>query len=137
MRGFMVAIFAMGVLRFVLTVSGIPDSTVKYFSMTAVVSAGILFFAAATQTHKERLIASYLLILPYMIVEVAALSYTWISGRQTIFHTHEYSLGFSLPIHTIGHFIGGLTWEPVGVFLLMEVLWVMVWCIRRVIPAAT
>lgn len=131
MRVFIAAIVAMGGLRFYLTVSGYPDSFVKFFSMTAVISAGILFFAFRTQTHKERFIASYLLIIPYMIVEVAALSYTWISGRRTIFQTHEYSLGFSIGKHTVGHFIGGLTWEPLSAFLLMEILWGIGWLIRR------
>ena len=131
MRAFIAAILAMGGLRFYLTVSGYPDSFVKWFSMTAVISAGILFFAFRTQTHKERFIASYLLIIPYMIVEVAALSYTWISGRHTIFQTDEYSLGFPIAEHTVGHFIGGLTWEPWSVFLLMEILWGIGWLIRR------
>src|SRR5262249_14512389 len=131
MRGFMLATVAMGVLRFVLIVSGIPDSVVKFFSMTAVIFAGILFFSVATQTHKERFIASYLLILPYMVVEVAVLGYTWISGRRTIFHSEEYSRGFPIAIHTVGHFIGGLTWEPWIVFLLMEIVWGIGWAVRR------
>ena len=86
MKAFIAAIFAMGVIRFVLTVSGLPDSFVKYFSMTVLWVAGALYFALATETHKERLRAAYLLTLPYMIIEVAALGYTWASGRQTIFH---------------------------------------------------
>jgi len=123
MRAFMLAVFLMGVIRFALTLAGIPDSTVKYFSMTALIIADILFFSVRTQTHKERFIAAYLLIFPYMIVEVAALSYTCLSGRHTIFQTDHYSFGFPIGIHTLRHFIGGLTWEPWGVFLLMEVLW--------------
>jgi hypothetical protein len=123
MRVFMAAIFVMGVLRFVLTVSGQPNSLVKYFSMTAIILAGTIYFALATNTHKDRLKAAYLLILPYMIVEVAALGYTWATGRQTIFHAEEYSLGAPLSYHTIGHLVGGLTWEPLFVFLCMEVIW--------------
>jgi hypothetical protein len=133
-RGFMLAILGMGVLRFILTISGLPDSTVKYFSMTAIIIAGMLFFSAATNAHKERFIVSYLLIFPYLIVEVAALGYTWMSGRQTIFHSHDYSLGFSIGAHTLGHLVGGLTWEPWSVFLMMEILWGIGWLIRRAIP---
>jgi len=131
MRGFILAILMMGVIRFVLTVSGTPDSTVKFFSMTAVVTAGLVYFSATTRTHKERFFAAYLLVFPYMIVEVAALSYTWISGQRTIFQADEYNFGYSIGPHTLGHFIGGLTWEPLGVFLLMEILWSLLWLIRR------
>ena len=119
----MAVIAGVGILRFVLTVAGIPDNLVKYCSMTAVIMAGVLYFAVATNTHKERLYASFFLILPYMIVEVLALGYTWASGRPTIFHSADYSLGFPLATHMAGHLVGGLTWEPLFVFLLMELVW--------------
>ncbi len=62
--------------------------------------------------------------MPYMTIEVLALSYTWAAGRATIFHAPEYSLGMSIGLHTFGHLLGGLTWEPLSVFLLMELIWV-------------
>jgi hypothetical protein len=123
MKGFIATIFALGIIRFVLTVAGLPDGFVKFFSMTVAIMAGTLYFAIATDTHKERLKASYLLVIPYMIIEVAALGYTWASGRQTIFHSHDYSFGMPIGTHTIGHLVGGLTWEPLSVFLLMEIVW--------------
>ena len=83
MKTAIIAIAAMGVIRFTLDQSGVSHDIVKYFSMTAVIIAGTLYFAITTSTHKERLKASYFLILPYLIVEVAALGYTRASGRQT------------------------------------------------------
>lgn len=121
-RWFIALIFVTGIARFVLSIAGLPNSTVKYVSMTAVIAAGAVFFAFVLRTHRERLYAAYLLILPYMIIEVAALSYTWASGRPTIFHTPEYSLGSSIGMHTIGHLVGGLTWEPLFPFLIMEII---------------
>jgi len=123
MKAFIAAIFAMGVIRFILTVSGLPDGMVKYFSMTVIWFAGALYFALTTDTHKERLRAAYLLTLPYMVIEVAALGYTWASGHRTIFHANEYSLGTTIGVHTLGHLVGGLTWEPLFVFLVMEIVW--------------
>jgi hypothetical protein len=123
MKGFIAAIAAMGVIRFVLNISGVPNGVVKYFSMTAVMILGSIYFAISTTTHKERLKAAYFLVLPYMTVEVLALGYTWASGRQTIFHAAEYSMGFSIAQHTIGHLVGGLTWEPLFGFLMMEIIW--------------
>jgi hypothetical protein len=122
-RGFIAAIFLIGLLRFVLTIAGFSDAFVKYFSMSAVLTVGTVYFAFFTKTHKERLKAAYLLIFPYMVVEVAALGYTWLSGRKTIFHSPEYSFGTPLAVHTVGHLVGGLTWEPLGAFLIMEILW--------------
>jgi hypothetical protein len=123
MRGFIAAVFLMGLLRFILTTAGLPDSIVKFFSMSVVLLAGMIYFALNTRTHAERVKAAYLLFFPYMVVEVAALAYTWGTGRQTIFHAADYSFGTSIEAHTIGHLIGGLTWEPLGAFVIMEVIW--------------
>ena len=123
MKVFIVAIAVMGVVRFILDASGLPKDVVKYFSMTAIMIIGSLYFAIATATHKERLKASYLLIMPYMTVEVIALGYTWATGHQTIFHAAEYSMGTSIGVHTLGHLIGGFTWEPLIGFVAMELVW--------------
>jgi hypothetical protein len=40
-------------------------------------------------------------------------------------------MGFSIAQHTIGHFVGGLTWEPLFVFVLMEIIWLLYAGVRR------
>lgn len=125
MRASIVAIAAMGMVRFTLDAEGVAREIVKYFSMTAVMIAASIYFAIAITTHKERLKAAYLLVMPYMTVEVLALSYSWATGHQTIFSAAEYSFGYSIGLHTIGHLIGGLTWEPLFGFLIMELIWVV------------
>ncbi len=129
-RRFVGAVFLMGVLRFVLTTAALPDAFVKFFSMTVILFAGILYFALRTESHKERLKAAYLLLFPYMVVEVAALGYTWATGRQTIFHSPDYSFGMPIATHTLGHLAGGLTWEPLGAFAMMEILWLIARTVR-------
>ena len=123
MKYFIAAIAAMGMIRFVLTMMGLSDGIVKYFSMSVIMLVGLLYFAIAATTHKERLKAAYLLVLPYMIIEVSALGFTWATGHKTIFHAAEYSFGTSIGVHTIGHLIGGPTWEPLGIFVVMEIVW--------------
>jgi len=130
-RFFAAAIIVMGIIRFILTLSGLPDSTVKYFSMTAIIIVGTFYFALTTASHKDRLKASYILLIPYMLVEVTALGYAWTSGRPSIFHAKDYSLGTTLPVHTIGHFVGGLTWEPLSTFVVMELIWLVAAGVRR------
>ena len=125
MKVFIAAIATMGIIRFVLNMSGLPNTVVRYFSMTAIMIVGSIYFAIAAATHKERLKAAYLLVMPYMVIEVLALGFTWASGRPTIFHAAEYSLGTSIAVHTIGHFIGGLTWEPFFFFVVMEIIWLL------------
>jgi hypothetical protein len=122
MKLFIAAIVLVGLIRFALTVSDVPDDLVRFASMTAVIAAGTLYFGVVSPTRIARLKNAYWLILPYMIVEVTALGYTWASGRQTIFHAPQYSFGTGLALHTFGHLIGGLTWEPLMLFVLMEVI---------------
>ena len=133
----MAAIAVMGVIRFVLTIAGLSNAAVKFASMTVIMIAGTLYFGVVSLTHKERIKAAYLLVLPYMIIEVAALGYTWATGRQTIFHAQEYSFGMGVGAHTIGHLVGGLTWEPLFLFLVMEIIWLFYSGGRRVLHASS
>ena len=116
---FMAAVVLVGVVRFILTAAGAPDGLTKYASMTVVTLAGCVYFGAVSQSWKELLPVSYLLILPYMAVEVAGIGYQWVTGKTTIFHAPEYSLGFDLDLHFWGHVVGGLTWEPFSLFVAM------------------
>jgi hypothetical protein len=122
MKKVMAAILIVGAIRFALSVAGAPNSVVKYVSMTAVILAAAIYFSFARETWRERMKAAYFLILPYMVVEVFALGFDWATGIRTIFHTPEYSFRMSLPVHFFGHLIGGLTWEPLSLFVLMQVL---------------
>lgn len=120
--GFMTAILLVGVVRFGLTVSGTPDGITKYSSMTVVILAGCLYFGAASRSWKQLLAVSYLLILPYMAVELAGIGYTWATGRTTIFHVPQYAFGLDVDLHFWGHLVGGLTWEPLTLFVVMLVV---------------
>jgi hypothetical protein len=135
MKLFIAAIAVMGVIRFALTMAGLPNDVVKFASMTVIMMAGMLYFAVVSATHKERLKAAYWLVLPYMIIEVAALGFIWITGHQTIFHAQEYSFGMGIAAHTIGHLVGGLTWEPLSMFVVMEIVWFIYSGGRRLLHA--
>ena len=119
---FIAAIVVVGAIRFALSVSGAPDAIVKYVSMTAVITVGMVYFALTCKTWKERMKAAYLLILPYMLVEGVALAYTVVTRKPTIFHAPEYSFRTTPGVHLIGHLVGGVTWEPLSVFVVMQVI---------------
>jgi hypothetical protein len=122
MKFFIPAILVVGFTRFALSIAGFPNSLVKYCSMTALIAVGTIYFAVTQSVRRDRLKAAYLLILPYMVVEVSVLAYTWATGRQTIFHAPEYSFGTGIVLHTLGHLLGGITWEPLITFVLMEII---------------
>jgi arylsulfatase A-like enzyme len=117
--GFAAAVALMGALRFALTVGGARDGVTEWASMTAVTIVGCLYFGARRLPWRELVKASYVLIVPYMLVELAVLGYTWRTGRATIFHTPEHSFGMPVHLHFWGHLVGGLTWEPLTLFLIM------------------
>jgi hypothetical protein len=120
--GFMASIVLVGLVRLGLTVSGTPDEISKYSSMTVVILAGCLYFGAANLSWKELVKVSYLLILPYMAVELGGIGYTWATGKTTIFHVPEYSFEMPVDLHFWGHLVGGLTWEPLSLFIVMLIV---------------
>lgn len=135
-KWFMAFILLTGIARFALTVFGLPNTAIRFASMSVVIAIGAVYFAINSSTHMDRLKDAYLLILPYMSVEVAALLYTWWSGRPTIFHAAEYSFGTSIGQHTLGHLAGGLTWEPLILFLFMEIVWAVATFARQRLGAS-
>ncbi len=116
------AIIATGALRFALTVWGVSDDITKYASMTVIILGAALYYGLRAASYRELLRISYALLIPYMLVEIAAIGYTWSTGRRTIFHAPQYSFGTPIHLHFWGHAAGGLTWEPLSVFMLMAIL---------------
>jgi hypothetical protein len=119
---FVGAIVLVGAIRLGLTLAGASNAATKFASMSAVIFVACIYFGKKPQSFRERVVVSYLLILPYMLVEVIGLGYTWASGRTTIFHAPEYSFGTSIDQHFWGHIVGGLTWEPVFLLLIMLIV---------------
>ncbi len=116
------AIIAIGALRFALTVRGVSDDITKYASMTVIILGAALYYGFRAASYRELLWISYALLIPYMLVEIAGIGYAWCTGRSTIFHAPQYSFGTPIHLHFWGHAVGGLTWEPLSVFLLMAIL---------------
>jgi hypothetical protein len=120
--GFMMATLVVGLIRFGLTISGAADDIAKYSSMTVIILAGCLYFGVQNLAWRDLAWASYCLILPYVTVELGAIGYTWATGKATIFHSHQYSFGLPVGLHFWGHLVGGLTWEPLSIFVVMLIV---------------
>lgn len=117
--GFMGAILLVGLVRFGLTVSGVPDEITRYGSMTVVILVGCVYFGAAGLSWKDLAAISYLLILPYIAVELGGIGYTWATGKTTIFHVPQYSFEMPVNVHFWVHLVAGLTWQPLALFVAM------------------
>jgi hypothetical protein len=74
--GFAAAIVMVGAIRFALSLSGVPDKIATYSSMTLVITVGWIYFAIVCPKWKDRLIAAYVLFVPYTLVEIVTLGYT-------------------------------------------------------------
>lgn len=112
-------IIAVGCIRAVLTLNGVPNDLTRLASMTVVILAASVYFSGRPTRPRERLLISYGLIAPYMLIEAIGLGYSWRTGTDTIFQTWPYNLGTPVHVHFWGHVVGGLTWEPLLVYGLI------------------
>jgi hypothetical protein len=125
LRTFVLLTLGVGTARLILTLAGVRNESVRFASMTTVILAGIVWYGSRPTAWRSRLWISYALILPYMLIETVALGLTLVYGIPTIFQAPEYSMGTPIRTHFLGHVVGGLTWEPFGVFVILTALsWV-------------
>src|SRR5262245_35787325 len=89
---FIAAILIVGVLRVTMSLAGVADSITTFFSISVVILAGMIYFGIVCREWRDRLLAAYALFVPYTIIGVLALGYTWITGVPTIFQRHELSM---------------------------------------------
>jgi hypothetical protein len=110
-------IAAVGLIRLGLSLAGLADHTVAWFSMNVVVWAGALYFGAAVYTKG---FGSYKQLLPLMIFatltmqSIAVLGILLsIAGTPNVFTAPEFSFGVqSQWIHLLAHLTIGLVAPP-------------------------
>jgi hypothetical protein len=104
---------AVGVARLALSLSGLPDSTVRWLSMNVVLWAATLYYGVAAHTQG---FGSYKQLLPLVVIQVlvfqsiAAVGILLaIAGFPNIFAAPEYSFGASSQgIHLLAHLTIGI-----------------------------
>ena len=111
---FLGLILVVGILRLGLSLGGVPNSTVKWFSISAVIWIGVLYYAIRVHTTG---FGSYKQLLPIVFlmqavvaqpVIVAGIVMAIFTGTDNIYSTPEYSFGTD-----------GKTWLHVGAHLLL------------------
>ncbi len=126
-------IAAVGMARLGLSLAGLPDSTVTYFSITTVGWAAVLYYGVAVHT---RGLGGYKQLLPLMIFQVVLVQAIAVSGIllaiagfQNIYAAPEYSgppfarssnqWSHALAHLTIGMVAPVLLWWGVGSLVLL------------------
>lgn len=131
---FLGLILMVGIARLALSLGGVPNSTVKWFSISAVIWIGVLYYAIRVHTTG---FGSYKQLLPIVFlmqavvaqpVIVAGIVIAIFTGTDNIYSTPEYSFGSD-----------GKTWLHVGAHLLLgtTIGTLIFWLVGCVIMFAT
>ena len=88
----------MGIVRLALSLSGAPNSTARWFSVTALVWIAVLYYAVRVHTrrfgsYKQLLVISALLNLAAQVIIVGGIILAIVTGTGNIFSAPEYAFG--------------------------------------------
>ena len=112
---FLILIALAGVTRLTLSMSGTPNSTAKWFSMTVLVFIGALYYAmrvhaAGFGSYKQLLIICILMNVAMQVISIGAILISIQTGRDNIFSVPEYAFGSDNKwLHVVLHVTVGLT----------------------------
>ena len=112
---FLILIPLVGLLRLGLSLEGMPNSTVQWFSMTVFGLLGMVYFAIRVHTtgfgsYKQLLVIVALQNLLAQVVAIVGILIAIITGVGNIFSAPEFSFGGVNPwIHLVLHVFVGTT----------------------------
>ena len=116
---FLGSILIVGIARFVLSLAGVPNSAVKWFSITAVMWIGVLYYAVRIHTsgfgsYKHLLPICVLQSLVSEVIIVPGIILAIITGHDNIYSAPEYSFGSDGKtwVHVAAHLGLGTTIGP-------------------------
>jgi hypothetical protein len=121
--GFLILVLVVGLARLILSLTGVPNSTTKFLSITVVFLLGLLYYSVRVYTSG---FGSYKQLLPVLALPVILGSGIVITGiviailtaKDNIFSSPEYSPG-KVDGKNWGH-VGG---HVVAMFILPLILW--------------
>jgi hypothetical protein len=117
-------------LRLVLSLAGVPNSTVKWLSMTVVLLASVFYYGVRVHTSR---FGSYKHLLPLLVIQSAVITAIVIAGiliaaatgTPNVFSAPEYGGLYSTGQHVAGHLAFGLAIGPLASWLIASVvMWV-------------
>lgn len=116
-KGVLALIAVVGIVKLVLSVAGVADSTTKFVSITVVGIAAVFYLGVVTWTKG---FGSYRQLLPLMVlagavthtIVIAGILISAATGKANIFTAPEYGGTSSVPLHIAGHIVGGMIVGP-------------------------
>jgi hypothetical protein len=118
-KPFLGLILVVGIARLVLSLGGVPNSTAKWLSITAVIWIGILYFSIRVHTSG---FGSYKHLLPIFVLQGLAaqaiigpsIVLAIFTGQDNIYSVPEYSFGQDGKtwLHVVAHLGLGTTIGP-------------------------
>lgn len=122
-------ILVVGLARLVLSLAGVPNSQVKFLSMTVVVAGGVFYYGIRVQTSG---FGGYKQLLPLLAIQsVLANSIAILGillarfGLPNIFAAPEYGGRVRTRFHILGHVVVGMIVAPLVGWLIASVtMWV-------------
>ena len=112
---FLILVPLVGIIRLGLSLQGMPNSTVRWFSMTVVAFIGVLYFAIRVHTsgfgsYKQLLVLVALQNLVSQVISIVGILISIITGMGNIFSAPEFSFGGGNPwLHLAAHVFIGTT----------------------------
>src|SRR5262245_7860141 len=132
-RPFLILIPVVGIVRLLLSLEGVPNSTAKWFSVTALVWIGVLFYAIRVHTrgfggYKQLLVICTLQNLVAQAVIVFGIALAMVTRTGNIYSAPEYAFGSD-----------GASWFHLGAHLVVGTTFgsLVPWLIGSLILAAT
>jgi hypothetical protein len=110
---FLILLPLVGIVRLALSLSGTPDATARWFSMTvlawiAFVYCGVRVHTTGFGSYKQLLVICVLLNLSTQVISIAAILLAALSGTQNIFSSPDFSFGVTPWLHAASHVLIGV-----------------------------
>ena len=114
-KPFLILIPLVGIVRLVLSLSGVPNRTDLFFSMTALLWIAVIYYSVRIHTarfgsYKQLLVICALLNLSTQVISITGIVISIITGQDNIFTAPEFSFAVgSKWAHVAAHvFIGSI-----------------------------
>jgi hypothetical protein len=129
-RVFLILIVVVGLARLFLSLAGMPNSTVKFLSITVLGLIGIFYYGIRVHTTG---FGSYKHLLPLIVIQnvvshgliIAAIVLARLTHQVNIYSAPEYGGNSSTRFHVMGHvLIGMVAFSLVGWLVASIVMWV-------------
>src|SRR5213592_2115446 len=97
-KPFLILIPVIGIVRLALSLGGTPNSTAKWFSVTALVWIGVLYYSVRVHTsgfgsYKQLLVICVLQNLAAQAIIISGIVLAILTGTGNIFSAPEYAFG--------------------------------------------